>query len=186
MRSFAVLFTASIALTAHVDADAAVTVIGGSAARSCYEAARSPMRSSAAITSCDQALSNEALSRGDEVATYVNRGILRATNGDVPGALRDYDAAIALDETEAEAWLNKGFAYLRGGNAPGAVPLFDAAVANDTAEPALAYYGRAIAHEQAGNVRAAYADFVQARDLKPRWQPPRDELLRFKVAPAAR
>lgn len=182
----AALIVLAAAFVATTSAPAAVTVIGNSQARSCYEAARVPARSRGMIAVCDEALQVQALSRDDEVATYVNRGVLRATHGDVAGAVDDYDAAIALDPTEPEAWLNKGFAYLRRSDPAGALRFFDAAVANSTTEPALAYYGRGIAHEQAGNVRAAYADFVQARDLNPRWALPRDELRRFKIERAAR
>jgi len=181
VKSLAAFAALSTALGAATAADAAVTVIGSSPARMCYEAARSPERSVTGIDECDTALASQSLDKRDEVATYVNRGILRATHGDVTGAMKDYDSALALDRDEPEAWLNKAFATLRNGDAAGAVPLFDAAVARHTAEPALAHYGRGVAHEQAGDVRAAYADYVRARDLRPGWSAPRTELVRFKV-----
>lgn len=183
MKTFAAAIPALLCLS--TTAPAAVTVIGGSLARTCYEAARSPAKPSSAIRTCDDALGDGSLTRDDEVATYVNRGILRATNGDIAGAVGDYDSALALDAEEPEAWLNKGFVYLRNGDARGAVPLFDAAVAKKTNEPAMAHYGRAVAHEELGNVRAAYADYVRARDLRPRWSPPQEELRRFKVGDAS-
>lgn len=181
MMRFSTYAVLSIALCSATAATAAVTVIGSSSARLCYEAARSPHKPPSGIQQCNAAFAGEALTRDDEVATYVNRGILRATRGDVAGALGDYDAALALDPNQPEAWLNKGFAYLRNGDAAGSLPFFDAAVSKQTEEPALAYYGRGIAHEQAGNLRAAYADYVRARDLQPRWEPPQNELRRFKV-----
>ena len=95
--------------------------------------------------------------------------------------MADYDAAIALDEGQAEAWLNKGLAVLRSGGARDAVGLFDAALARRTREPAIAHFGRAMAHEEAGDVRAAYADLVRARELSPRWAAPAVELKRFRV-----
>lgn len=179
MKSFAAI--ACFVLCLGSAAPAAVTVIGSSSARLCYEGARSPRNSAGALRDCDAALKNEALTRDDEVATYVNRGILRATYGDTAGALKDYDAALAIDQAEPEAWLNKAFVSLRSGNAAGALRFFDSALALKTAEPAMAHYGRAVAHEQTGNVRAAYADYVRARDLGPKWEAPRKELSRFQV-----
>lgn len=161
-------------------ASAAVTVIGSSSARLCYEAARFGRASPSGLSRCDAAF-DEALSVEDRVATHVNRGIVRATRGDTKGAQTDYDAAIALDPDEAEAWLNKGLLFLRGGRVAASVPLFDAAVIKRTGEPHMAHYGRAVAHEQLGDLRAAYADFRRAAELAPDWAAPRAELARFQV-----
>lgn len=176
LRMFGLVALAGIA----VPATAAVTVIGSNSARLCYEAARSQRTSASAIARCDAAF-DEALSADDEVATHVNRGILRAMRGDKDGAARDYDAGIALDPDQPEAWLNKGLLFLRNGEAAAAVPLFDAALNKRTREPGMAHYGRAVAHEQAGNLRAAYADYRRATELSPDWEAPRAELARFKV-----
>lgn len=162
-------------------ASAAVTVIGNSSARICYEAARSEFKPASAIAQCDAAFVSDMLTRDDEIATYVNRGILRATRGDVAGAIGDYDAALAINPRQAEALVNKGFAYLRRNDPAGALPLFNAAVANGPEEPAVVYYGRGTAHELSGDLRAAYADYVRARDLQPKWDQPQKELARFSV-----
>ncbi len=162
-------------------AGAAVTVIGSSSARLCYEAARSARMSHGGVAQCDAALADGGLTGEDEVATYVNRGILRAIGGDVGGAASDYDAALARDPGEAEAWLNKGFLMLRGDHVAAAVPMFDAAIARNTAEPGMAHYGRAVAHELLGDLRAAYADYRRATELVPGWDVPRAELARFQV-----
>lgn len=164
-------------------ASAAVTVIGNSLARTCYEAARSMAKPASAIGHCDAALAGDPLTREDQIATLVNRGILRATRGDVAGAIRDYDAALAIDPRQAEASLNKGFAYLRNDDAAGSLPFFEASVANGPEEPAIAYYGRGTAHELLGDLRAAYADYVRARDLQPKWDVPQRELARFSIGP---
>lgn len=169
----------ALALTV-VPASAAVTVIGTSSARLCYEAARFDRASAVGLLRCDAAFA-EALSVEDQVATHVNRGIVRATRGDAAGAASDYDAAIGLDPDEAEAWLNKGLLFLRGGQVAASVPLFDAAVIKRTREPQMAHYGRAVAHEQLGNLRAAYADYRRATELAPDWDVPRAELARFQV-----
>ena len=48
-------------------------------------------------------------------------------------------------------------------------------------EPEKAYYNRAIAHEQLGNVRGAYFDYLKASELAPEWEQPRMQLTRFTV-----
>ena len=177
---FAVL--AAVLLCA-APADAAVTVIGSSPARECYLGARAaPSVNMAAMAQCDLAIAGGGTLDGkDLVATHVNRGILRALSGRLPAAIADYDAAIALDDGQAEAWLNKGLALLRADAPRNAVPMFDAAIVRGTRMPAVAHFARALAHEANGEVRAAYADLVQARDLSPRWSAPVRELARYQL-----
>ncbi|MDP1908675.1 MAG: tetratricopeptide repeat protein [Hyphomicrobium sp.] len=125
------------------------------------------------------AFSEQALDLRDEVATHVNRGILYYLSGNLNAANRDYDAALAIDPTEAEAWLNKGMAALKARNSAAAAPMFEKALALKTVRPALAYYGRAIVHEDSGNASQAYADLQRARELEPRWPLPGEELKRY-------
>lgn len=176
------LFAAGALLVASPVAGA-VTVLGNSSARLCYEAAES--RSSAStslVRTCDQAMREEGLSEYDRVATLVNRGILKARLGNLEEAIVDYDAALTSDPNEAEAYLNKGFALLRLSDAgQQARPMFDNALEKKTRRPELAYYGRAVANELSGHVRAAYEDYRQASRLDPRWKDPKADLARFSV-----
>jgi tetratricopeptide (TPR) repeat protein len=173
---------AAAGLIAATPALGAVTVIGSSSARSCYEAAEArSVASPEAIRSCDVAL-QEALSHEDTVATLVNRGILKARAGAVAQAIADYDEALDRDPDQAEAYLNKGFALLHVPEAERqAKPMFDTALEKKTRRPELAYYGRAVAHEMTGEVRAAYRDYRQASRLDPKWRQPKADLARFKV-----
>lgn len=160
----------------------AVTVVGNSAARQCYNAAESPlMPRSETLALCDRAIASEPLSQHDLVATHVNRGILRVRGGDLAAGLEDFDAAIARDPTTAEAWFNRGVALMRTAGPEEALPSFNQAVEHTTNRPALAYFGRAVALEALGNVRGAYADYQRASQLDPHWDRPRAELARFSV-----
>ena len=182
MRLDRFLVCAALAITAG-PAASAVMVIGNSSARLCYEAARStmsPVRST--LETCNRAFQEEALSEHDAVATFVNRGILHMRRGAIDTAVADFDRAIARDPGQPEAYLNKGAALMRTpGSARAAIPLFTAALERKTRKPALAYFGRGIAHEDIGDITAAYNDYKSASAADPDWPQPVAELARFSV-----
>ena len=181
MAKFRYLAAAAFAAFA-VPAVGSVVVVGNSSARQCFEAADSPLQPSVAdVRTCDMAFTQEALSQRDMVATHVNRGILRLRRGAVDEAIADFDAAIRLDPRQPEAYLNKGAALIRAENPAEALGLFTVALERNTARPEIAHFGRAIANEELGNVRAAYNDYRRASELDPDWQDPRTELARFRI-----
>jgi tetratricopeptide (TPR) repeat protein len=176
------LIAAAILAAASVPAIASVTVVGNSSARLCYEAAESPLNPTLRdVRDCDHAFSEEALSQHDRVATHVNRGILRLRRGQVDEAIADFDVAIDLDPDQPEAYLNKGAALIRVDNPQDALGLFTVALEHNTRRPEVAHFGRAIANEELGNIRAAYNDYRRASELDPEWADPRTELRRFRV-----
>jgi tetratricopeptide (TPR) repeat protein len=165
---------------------AGVTVIGAGDARLCYEAADSPTPPRRIdMQRCDNALLRDNLSRYDTVATHVNRGILRVRTGQIDAAIDDFDDAIRIDPNQPEAYLNKGAALMRRdeADADAALGLFTIALERNTRRPAIAHYGRAVAHEALGNVAAAYRDYRRASEIEPDWAEPRAELQRFRVVP---
>lgn len=165
-----------------VPASASVFVVGSSDARLCYQAADSPLTPSVRdVRRCDDALLRDTLSAYEVVATHVNRGILKLRRGNIDAAIVDFDEAIRLDPEQPEAYLNKGTALLRRENPTEALQLYTVALERETSRPAIALYGRAVANEQLGNVRAAYADYQRASQLAPDWNDPRTELQRFRV-----
>ena len=176
------LFATALAASA-VPAVAAVTVIGSSSARMCFDAADSHLvPSQDSLDRCDEALQQGGMSKYDTVATYVNRGILRNRVGREELAMADFDQALAQDPDQAEAYLNKGMMLLRRNDAwQDAMTLFDTALAKKTRRPALAYYGRAVANELGGRVKEAYFDYREASRLEPKWRQPQLDLARFTV-----
>lgn len=176
------LVFAAAAFACAAPASASVVALGSSNARLCYESADSPaMPSIGALHDCDEALLRDDLSRYDTVATHVNRGILYLRRSAVALAIDDFDAAIALDPEQPEAYLNKGAALIRRQDPAGALPLFTVALEHNTSRPAVAHYGRAVANEALGNLPAAYRDYRRASELAPDWSEPRLELARFRV-----
>ena len=173
---------AALLAAVSVPALGAVTVVGSSSARMCFEAADSPMTpTNRDLRYCDEAFSEGTMSRHDTVATHVNRGILRLRRNQVETAIADFDDAIRLDPRQPEAYLNKGAALIRLNDANEALRLFTVALEYNTRRPEIAHFGRAIANETLGNVRAAYNDYRRASELDPDWSDPQTELRRFRV-----
>jgi tetratricopeptide (TPR) repeat protein len=182
MMRIKLLLTAAAAIAVAAPAAAAVTVLGSSSAKICYDAAEATiMPGRGALEYCNAAIAGEAASRYELVASHVNRGILRSRLGNVDGAMSDFDAALALDPNQPEAYLNKGVVLIRQNSADAALPLFTTALEKNTRRPALAYYGRGIAHEELGNIKSAYADYKRAVEEDPNWKAPRTDLARFVV-----
>lgn len=157
--------------------------LGGSAAQSCYQFAANRQHDIHAIAECTAALSDSGITGGDRAATYVNRGILFMLSGQHDRAMTDYDQAIALDPTQAEAWLDKAVSMVDTGRGSVAVDLADRSLKLRTQKPALAYYVRGLGHEQQGQVVAAYEDLRTAAALDPKWSEPVDQLKRYRVVP---
>lgn len=158
-----------------------ITIADNSMAGDCYGFAEKRSTRPEALGICSRALVMEPLNADNRAATLVNRGVIRMIHNDYSGAESDFDAAIALDPSQSDAWLNKGFLRLRTGDGSVALPFLERALQLRARRPALAYYARGIAHEQSGNIRAAYADLNRARDLEPGWTMPAEALSRYQV-----
>lgn len=175
--SFVLALAAGVAATS---ASAAIITIGSPLASDCYERADRGDTDRRALEICTRALEG-ALDSRDRAATLVNRGIVLMRHGEHRAADSDFDAAIALRPGLADAWLNKGFLRLRTGEGAEAIPYLERALTLHARRPALAYFARGIAHEQAGDLRSAYADLTRARDIEPGWNLPAEELERYRV-----
>lgn len=176
-----VLAAGGALLVGIAPAQAHTMSVGSSYAESCYRAAVARDDSQSAKDACDSALTVEALTSYDRVGSHVNRGILWMQSGALDRANRDFDAALALDPRQPEAWLNKGIAQLQAGNSRAAREMAGRSIELRTEKPAIAYYIRGLANEDAGDLKAAYSDLSRARELAPKWQDPALELARYQV-----
>ena len=173
---------ALVALTAFpVSAAASVLSIGSGYAEGCYRAAEDRDAGKTAMDTCDRAMTQEGLTTHDRVATHVNRGILYLIRSNVRQANADFDAALAIDPNEPDAWLNKAVVQARFGKSVDAMPYVSKALELKTRRPALAYFVRAMALEDSGNIAGAYSDLKKAQALEPKWHEPSLELARFQV-----
>lgn len=171
-----------LAVIVPVSAAASVVNLGATYAAACHESAELRDARHRALEECTRALEEEALPTEDRVATLVNRGILYLRRQELKRANADFDAALAINPRQPEAWLNKAIVHARHGNSVDALPLVAKALEYGTRKPALAYFVRAMGQEDSGNIAAAYHDLKRAQSLDPKWEEPQIELQRFKVA----
>lgn len=180
MRYKIILATlAAIALAGPVSAS--TLVVGQSLGAACFQEAKTGQSGRAAIAVCNRALSDGMLRHSDIAATYVNRGIVRSSGGDLTGAITDYNRAIKINPKLGEAFANRATVYIRQSLFNQALGELDHALSLELAQPALVYFNRAIVHEHFGDLQQAYRDYSKAVELRPKWQQPQLELIRFSV-----
>lgn len=158
-----------------------VVVHGRGPAQDFYVAAARGDSDRRAIDLCDLALDHDFLTRQDRAATHVNRGVLYLRRGANARALSDFNNSIEIDPGAGEAHLMRGIALLQLGRLGEANAAITQALSLNVVRPERAYYYRGAANEEAGNARAAYADYRRAADLAPGWRSPQTELARFQV-----
>ena len=95
-----------------------------------------------------------------------NRGIALAAEGDVEGALRDYDRAIQVDPSYSKPYENRGNVRLSRGHYAEAIEDYSRALERAPSE-ATAYYNRGLAWDYLGDPRAAIRDYDEAIRLDP-------------------
>lgn len=173
-------------------ANAAVIVLGGGFAQMCYEAARD-VDDPAMMTItgsridippleiCTIALSMGDLTTRDLAGTYNNRGVLLFSEGQFSEAIKDFELAIRYANTIAEPHVNRGASLVAMKRWADAVPSLNKGIELGALEIEKAYYNRAIAHEELGDVRRAYFDYTKAAELSPGWEEPKLQLSRFTV-----
>ena len=170
-----------LALAAAGSANAVVTVFGGGQAQACYQAALAGKSDIDSIVSCNIALDTEVLDPRDRAGTLVNRGVMKLRRGEYEAAHADFDAGIALAPKVGEGWINRGAMFVGEKRYKEGLADLDTGLALGPREPEKAYYNRALAYEGLDDEKAAYLDYRQALALKPGWDLPQRELLRFTV-----
>jgi tetratricopeptide (TPR) repeat protein len=102
-----------------------------------------------------------------EAEQLLERGVAKADAGDPAGAISDFDRAIALSPTCAEAYFNRGSVHYSQGRLDQAIADLDKAIQiNPTFAPA--YDNRGCARKDKGDRSGAIRDFEEALKLDPR------------------
>lgn len=182
-RKIVVLFIVGLGLAAFnaAPASAAVSVLNGSLANSCYQAAEFGGPSSEGIRLCTLALDETALLPRDRAATLINLGIVRSRSDDPEGALDSYNRGLALDPSLGEGYVDRGATEIVLKDYKAAVADITKGLSLNANKPEIAYYDRAIANEALGNIRDAYIDYKKAVELSPDFALATEQLSRFKV-----
>lgn len=182
MSTYALGSMAVAAILFAATASAQVFVVGGGLAKECFDEAKSGNYVfRLAEETCSRALREETMSRDNRAATYVNRGVIRMREGEFDGALSDYSRAVDLKPELGAAYLNEGAAHIYRKDFEAALPPLNRAIELDSVDIFAAYYNRAIARENTGDVSGAYYDFQKALELKPGWELAERQLSRFSV-----
>jgi tetratricopeptide (TPR) repeat protein len=99
-------------------------------------------------------------------ADLVNRGIEKAKNGDLNGALADFDGAIKINPKDDAAYYNRAQAKRLKKDAAGAIADYTRAIELGSKNPA-AYNNRGNARAENNDRDGAIADYTRAIEFKP-------------------
>jgi tetratricopeptide (TPR) repeat protein len=108
-------------------------------------------------------------SSAGRAAAQLDGGLARAWQGDLDGAIRAFDRAIAAEPDLALAYLNRGLAWQARGDLGRALADLNRAVARDRTG-ARAYYHRSRLHRARGDAARAEADAERAIALDPDYE----------------
>lgn len=130
---------------------------------------------------CTKAIVEENLVGTNLASTYNNRGVFLFAAGAYAEALEDFDRALAITTDIPDIHVNRGLALIPLQRWAESIPSFDRGIELQAAGLDRAYYNRATAHEETGNLRQAYLDYQKASELNPDWEEPKLQLQRFTV-----
>jgi tetratricopeptide (TPR) repeat protein len=102
----------------------------------------------------------------DSDENFVNRGIEKAKNGDLDGALADFDRAIELNPKDDAPYYNRAQTKRLKKDAAGAIADYTRAIERGSTNPA-AYNNRGNARAENNDQDGAIADYTRAIELKP-------------------
>ncbi len=134
----------------------------------------------AGVSKCTKAAELAELNSG-RAAALSNRGLLNFQRANYDGAVADSTAALKIDGRLVEAVVNRGAAYLAMHRPGEALADFDRALAMAPAHAEKIYFNRAMAREDVGDLKGAYADYAKAARLAPQWDMPRQQMKRFTI-----
>ncbi|WDI31200.1 tetratricopeptide repeat protein [Hyphococcus flavus] len=126
-------------------AQMSVSTFGASEASVCFESASNDFSTN--TKPCDEALEDAAITRSDRKKTLVNRGVIHNRNGDIAAAISDFDAALMIDNTLAEAYLNRGNSYFLASRLDEALADYQQALDLGVAQPWAAWYNIGLVHD---------------------------------------
>ena len=119
-----------------------------------------------AQSAAGQAASSAAPASDESDGDLVNRGIEKAKNGDLDGAIADFNRAIELNPKDDAPYYNRAQAKQLKKDTAGAVADYTRAIDLGSTNPA-AYNNRGNARTENKDLDGAIADYTRAIELKP-------------------
>ena len=181
MKKFFIL--AGLAALTVVSAQAAtpihLMVYNVDDAHQCSVAGTGQLSNKEQLASCNTALSDPLMT--NRATLLLDRGVVFARMGDKDGALRDYNAAIALSPQLGEAYVSRAALFIDLKRYDEARSDVATGISLGASDMYAAYYNRGVIAEETGNPQAAYADYKRALAIKPDFFPAMREISRFKV-----
>jgi tetratricopeptide (TPR) repeat protein len=161
-------------------------VLGPTLLQECNNAAAAAQRTGHAsnidLQTCSDAITRAWTTAGEIAGAYVHRGTLHLVRGESREALRDFTLAINEDSALAEAYNDRGVALSKLNRQADAIRDFSQALALRPENADQVVFNRAMAYEDAGDLKSAYQDYRMAAELNPGWDLPARQLARFSVS----
>ena len=137
------------------------------------------------LATCTMAINLAADVKSRLAAALTNRSVMHLARAEYTATIADSDAALQLDHKIPEAMVDRGVALMLEGRLNDAVTDFTRALALAPSHVERAYFNRAMAREDLGDLKGAYLDYRMAAQLDPLWDRPKKELARFTVVQRA-
>jgi tetratricopeptide (TPR) repeat protein len=188
MFKIGMLSAAAVAglLALGASAQESVTVLGPSLLDECSSAAAQAQRTGHVgvndLETCGAAIGRSWSTVGETAVAFVNRGTLYLVRGENDKAVKDFSQAIKADPTLASAYNDRGVALSAQHRQADAIADFSQALALKAGNADQVHFNRAMAYEDAGDLKRAYLDYRKAAELNPGWEQPARQLARFNVS----
>jgi tetratricopeptide (TPR) repeat protein len=167
-------------------AQESMTVLGPTLFEECGNVAAAAQHtghaSSADLQTCSAAIGRAWSTVGETANAFVNRGTLHLVRGETDKAIKDFSQAITADPALAAAYNDRGVALTALHRPADAIRDFSQALALKAENADQVTFNRAMAYEDAGDVKRAYIDYRKAAELNPAWDQPARQLARFNVS----
>jgi len=146
-----------------------ITVLGKGDASLCYQSAKTGTGAVTAVKACLSAINDNALSRKDLYATYVNLGIIYNNSKKPDNAIKFLNKGLEFDGTLPESLLSLGNSFYLKKDYEKAIELYDQSLDKGLNDISAVYFNKGLVYERMSNVDLAVEFYKKAVELKPQY-----------------
>ena len=173
------LLAMGVLMSSPAQAQLSITTFGATEAQACYQDAGDDHTTDTG--ECDKALNGKVqLTRRDVAHTHVNRGIILNRAGRVSEAISDFDAALTIRPSLAEAFLNRGNSYFLKEQYDSALADYETALANGLRKSYAAWYNIGLVYDAKKMPEKAREAYEKALADNPGYRLAEEKLERYK------